>query len=222
MKVRVYQIPPDVPAARYMFCGYEIMLKNLGRIPFEEYSLVYEGDVRVQTLERLFIRFNADDRPNATSMRSLSVSDIVEIVEADPAMYSPGLYFCDSVGFKKLTNEDTALNDINVYYVPANDIAMKLYRRYQLHWMMSQDYTLARLFRELQYAIADYEGAPCDLDLEAEFENAGFGGSIWVCFDEFMGSEFRDKEFMLSMCKTDEERQKYLDDLKNYVKENKV
>jgi hypothetical protein len=29
-----------------------------------------------------------------------------------------------------------------------------------------------------------------------EFEDAGFHGELWVCFDEFMDCEYQDEDFM--------------------------
>ena len=93
----------------------------------------------------------------------------------------------------------------------ANDIAHVLYRRYQLDWMLSHNLSLANLFRELQSVYDEYKTENTDLDLEDEFENAGFGcGSIWVCFDEFMGAEFMDPDYMRHLCKDDAQWIAYL------------
>lgn len=45
---------------------------------------------------------------------------------------------------------------------------------------------------------------------ECLFEN-GFHGALWVCFEKFLGAEYRDREYMRSLL-TDNEYIVYLDD----------
>lgn len=69
---------------------YEIYQTNRRDLVFMEYSparlaagakdyeLVYKGQMeRWETLDSIYSRHNRDDRPNAKSMRSVSVSDII-------------------------------------------------------------------------------------------------------------------------------------------------
>ena len=66
---------------------------------FNAVELLTEGFVNLEALYRLF---NGDQRPFAHRMRSMSVSDLVEVVDSEGADVEPGLYFCDSIGFKKI------------------------------------------------------------------------------------------------------------------------
>lgn len=98
MKLRVYQINGRrAPLAMYM--GYSRMN---GSIDPENYDLVFEGELKNRrTLEGVFRHFNDHKNPRPRGMHSLSVSDVVELVE--PCGKIPaGFYFCDSVGFKRI------------------------------------------------------------------------------------------------------------------------
>jgi len=84
----------------------------------------------------------------------------------------------------------------------------KLYGLYQLDWMMSHGYGLSDLMRSMteipEYHddyITDYYESEDDIepkgmkaDIEGifkawEFDSDAFGGSCWVCFDEFCDTE---------------------------------
>ena len=66
------------------------------------YKLVYEGYVDAKSIETVYAIFNSDDRPNPMTARSMSVSDIVRIVENPGGAELPGLYYCNVIGFKKI------------------------------------------------------------------------------------------------------------------------
>ncbi len=98
MKLRVYQINGRRdPFAMYM--GYSRMN---GSIDPENYDLVFEGELKNRrTLEGVFRHFTDRKNPRPRGMHSLSVSDVVELVE--PCGKTPaGFYFCDSIGFKRI------------------------------------------------------------------------------------------------------------------------
>ena len=67
-------------------------------------KIAYETEVKEQEgtalnvseiMEGLYERLNRPDRPNRKTMRSMSVGDIIQIDGKE-------LFFCDSVGFKKI------------------------------------------------------------------------------------------------------------------------
>ncbi len=81
----------------------------------------------------------------------------------------------------------------------------KCYEAYQLDWMLSQGYSLNDYLKVLAEAEASFEpdeypeGTAEDIakDIHQRFEeDFGFGGSLWVCFEEFLGAEFLDKDYM--------------------------
>ena len=74
-----------------------------GGVNKAEYERVYTGYIdpreneSVQdVLELIFMEHNAPDRPNSYYMRSLSVSDLVDLEGS-------GTWFCDSFGFKRIS-----------------------------------------------------------------------------------------------------------------------
>ena len=73
------------------------------------------------------------------------------------------------------------------------------YEKYKLDWMKRHGYTLADLIRELQSCVEEAdEDETIDLneifqDWEFDF---GFHSEIWVCYEEFLESEYQDKEYM--------------------------
>lgn len=98
-KFKIYQLDPskhpDVAFLSYRnwsIAGHE-------GVVFTYYDLVYEAERNVGDLEDIFIVFNLE-RPEDFKGHSLSVSDIVEILESD--VIEPGRYYCDSIGWKKL------------------------------------------------------------------------------------------------------------------------
>lgn len=98
MKLRVYQINGKrAPFAMYM--GYSRMN---GSIDPENYDLVFEGELKNRrTLEGVFRHFTDRKNKRPSGMHSLSVSDVVELVE--PCGKTPaGFYFCDSIGFRRI------------------------------------------------------------------------------------------------------------------------
>lgn len=98
MKLRIYQINGRrAPFAMYM--GYSRMN---GSIDPENYDIVFEGELKNRrTLEGVFRHFTDRKNPRPRGMHSLSVSDVVELIE--PCGKTPaGFYFCDNIGFKRI------------------------------------------------------------------------------------------------------------------------
>ena len=80
--------------------------KSNGKMPEEIYEMVYEGEVEAQTLEDVYRIFNCA-QPNDYHARSLSVSDVVEVINAPD---TSAFYFCDSFGFKLVAFDKTAVH----------------------------------------------------------------------------------------------------------------
>ncbi len=101
MKIRIYQIDPDRDDDKVMFFNLANTQKKYEdtQIKSEIYDCVYDGDVSCDGLEDIFYMFNRDC-PDGHNGRSMSVSDIVEVVDSDKV--TPGFYFCDSIGFEKV------------------------------------------------------------------------------------------------------------------------
>lgn len=72
------------------------------------------------------------------------------------------------------------------------------YEKYKLDWMMRNGYSLSDLIRKVgEYMEESDEDIVCSFDMW-EYD-CGFGGEIWVCFDEFLENEYQDEEYMRSI-----------------------
>ena len=99
MKVAIYQVIPELDRTRMLYNSLEFIKKvHNGIVPAEAYEMVFEGEVEAETTEDIFFVFNAKF-PKGYKGRSLSVSDVVEIISSDG---KSEFYFCDSVGFAKI------------------------------------------------------------------------------------------------------------------------
>ena len=101
MFIRIYQINLDRDVERTAFESLEWLERATGRREVNSglYEMVYEGDVACNGLEGVFRIFNME-HPTDYTARSLSVSDIVEVVQDEK--YERGFYFCDSFEFVKV------------------------------------------------------------------------------------------------------------------------
>ena len=99
MKVAIYQVIPELDRTRMLYNNLKFIRKvHNGIVPAEAYEMVYEGEVEAETTEDIFIVFNVKF-PKDYKGRSLSVSDVVEIIKSDS---KNEFYFCDTIGFKRI------------------------------------------------------------------------------------------------------------------------
>ena len=98
MKVRIYQINKELDTENALFMGFDFAEKHGGVDPLT-YSCVFDGNLDFSDIEEVYELCNTE-QPIGYYGHSLSVSDIVETDD--------GCYFCDSIGFKKLTDFDSS------------------------------------------------------------------------------------------------------------------
>jgi len=107
MKVRIYQIIPELDENHLMFRNLQTIIgKSNGKIPAEIYGCVYEGELEAKQLEDVFYILNCA-LPQDYQVRSLSVSDIVEVMHSEE---NSSFYFCDSFGFQLFPFDKTAIH----------------------------------------------------------------------------------------------------------------
>ena len=101
MNIRIYQVNMSRDENNVAFQGLDELEHFHGsrEIDSSVYDCVFAGEVDCGDLEDVFRKFNID-HPNGYKGRSLSKSDVVEVIEADGI--EPGFYFCDSIGFKSV------------------------------------------------------------------------------------------------------------------------
>ncbi len=110
MEIRIYQINSDRDTDGYKFMGMDWVKKHWGEqgVDSEIYDKVYEGTIDGSSLEDVFCTFNFS-RPVGFKGHSLSVSDIVEVIQSSET--EPGFYFCDSIGFQKVEFDTSRVPD---------------------------------------------------------------------------------------------------------------
>ena len=109
MRVKIYQIDLERDPHHLVFQGRQAFAQRYGeRIPAELYDLVFDGELEVTGPEQVFVKFNVD-HPAGYTGRSLSMSDVVEFV--DDGVF----YFCDFIGFKKVTFGSESLKGENCH-----------------------------------------------------------------------------------------------------------
>lgn len=130
MNIRIYQINRSRDVNNVAFDGMELLQRIHGskEIDSSIYDKVYDGEADCQSLEGVFGMFNTA-HPSDYRGRSLSVSDVVEIVEAENV--KPGFYFCDSIGFERVpfeperTQEQDVKKTMTVVLLEPGKVAQK-------------------------------------------------------------------------------------------------
>jgi len=99
MKIKIYQIDLDKDENGVAFLPLEKSLEKSDKINSKIYDLVFDDEVDCENLEDVFRKFNLDiDYMENYSGRSLSVSDIVEVINGEKSEF----HYCDNIGFKKV------------------------------------------------------------------------------------------------------------------------
>ena len=109
MKIKLYQIDIERDSNIVCYMCYESTLKRAGKVDPEIYNKVFEGEVACRDLEDVYHLFNVGQKPENYFGRSMSVSDVLHVVESDHV--APGFYFCDTIGFKKIDFDADAVCD---------------------------------------------------------------------------------------------------------------
>ena len=103
MNVRIYQINLKRDTNNIAFMNYESLPKFQGSSEIDSsiYDKVFEGEVVCKSLEDVYQMFNLN-HPQGYKARSLSVSDVVEVIAKDGTSQ---FHFCDSFGFQEVDFE---------------------------------------------------------------------------------------------------------------------
>lgn len=108
MKIKVFQVNPELDRYDTLFRSYDSAMKSAGKIDPSIYKTVFAGNVEAEDLEDVFAALNFS-QPVGYNGHSLSVSDIVEIEGG-------GHHYCDTFGFQELKDFDASkVEPINGY-----------------------------------------------------------------------------------------------------------
>ena len=106
MRIKVYQVESRLDSKGVKFCSYDSAMKLASVIDPSIYECVFDGNLEASHLEDVFEALNCE-HPVGYRGHSLSVSDIVEVLESTDEV-DIGCYYCDSLGFKELSDFDTS------------------------------------------------------------------------------------------------------------------
>lgn len=97
--IKIYQIDVNKDINHVKFMPFD-WIENFD---FSIYKEVWSGELNWCGLDDIFRIFNLE-HPSDFNGHSLSVSDIVQIVDSDTDV-EDGYYYCDSFGWKKINIE---------------------------------------------------------------------------------------------------------------------
>lgn len=100
--IKIYQINYERDINDVIFLGTWLLERFNKEFDFSIYDEVWCGETDGADLEEIYEEFNLN-RPTDFKGHSLSVSDIVQIMDSDEK--SNGYYFCDNIGWVKLTED---------------------------------------------------------------------------------------------------------------------
>lgn len=111
MYIAIYQIDMARDPDNVCFMDFERTnrIQGSSSINSSIYNKVFEGPVKADTLEDIYYIFN-QQHPEGYTGRSLSVSDVVQVVEDNP--FGSAFYFCDSFGFKRIDFDSSKAQDL--------------------------------------------------------------------------------------------------------------
>lgn len=100
MNIRIYQINMERDKDSVLYVPLETARRFRGEgIPkAETYDKVFDGEINCNSLEDVYKIFNTN-HPEGYRGRSLSVSDVVEVINDDG---DSKFYYCDRIGFKEV------------------------------------------------------------------------------------------------------------------------
>lgn len=103
MDIKIYQINLGRDQNRVAFQSLDGLERFQGssEIESEIYDRVFEGEINCENLEDVYRMFNLE-HPAGYKGRSLSVSDVVEVISTDG---ESTFHYCDSIGFQKVDFE---------------------------------------------------------------------------------------------------------------------
>ena len=101
MRLKIFQIVLARDKKCVAFESYDNLLKYTGKAGIDEgiYTKAFDGEVDAAGLEDVYRIFNIR-KPGGYTGRSMSVSDIVEVVESEQVCR--GFYYCNNIGFQKV------------------------------------------------------------------------------------------------------------------------
>lgn len=97
---RIYQLKPETDV-RMKFISYdELIMQGFGKPNIENYTIVFDGEIETNDLEKIYEKFNAS-HPHGYNGHSLTMSDVIELYNDVGSSF----HYVDSIGFKEIEFE---------------------------------------------------------------------------------------------------------------------
>lgn len=116
MRIKIFQINSEKDEK-----GMKFRPLGNNQVDSSIYKTVFYGDVTAENLEDIYRIFN-EGRPATYQGHSLSVSDVVEVIDGKENVEN-GTYYCDRIGFKNInfdTSKCSEMEGMDVVYVTPN------------------------------------------------------------------------------------------------------
>lgn len=122
MRVRIYQMD-NIEENKNHFMGYDFAMKH-GGIDESRYKNVFYGDIEANNLEDIYEKLNVGNKPPTYMGYSLSVSDVIEVIEGADDNLNGKTFFCDDVGYKTIDFDTSKCQPMEgkrcIYITPGN------------------------------------------------------------------------------------------------------
>ncbi len=130
MRIKIYQIDSDKDTNQIKFFGIDSLQKLQGSTDIDSsiYKNVYFGDVDCEDLEDIYTLFNTGRVPTHQG-HSLSVSDVIEVIESDNELLKGKCFFCDSIGYKTIdfdTSKCEEMSGLKCLYITPHHTPIEL------------------------------------------------------------------------------------------------
>ena len=100
-RVRIYQMENGRTLREKRYASYDRTIERFGKIDPADYQCVFDGSLGTENLEEIFYRLNRGEKPSGYTGRSLSVSDVIELIRREESSF----HFVDSYGFQEIPFE---------------------------------------------------------------------------------------------------------------------
>lgn len=130
MRIKIYQIDQDKDTNKIKAFGIDSLKKLLGsaNIDASIYNNVFYGDVECENLEDIYTLFNTERVPTHQG-HSLTVSDVVEVIDCDDETIKGKCFFCDSIGFQPIdfdTSKCAEMSGLKCIYITPHHTPIEL------------------------------------------------------------------------------------------------
>lgn len=130
MRIKIYQIDSEKDTNQIKFFSIDSLQKLQGSTDIDSsiYKNVYFGDVDCKDLEDIFTLFNTGRVPTHQG-HSLSVSDVIEVIDTDNELLKGKCFFCDSIGYKTIdfdTRKCEEMSGLKCIYITPHHTPIEL------------------------------------------------------------------------------------------------